>query len=85
MTYELFIGIQKYKEFKGFLDEVDFVRLLSEKYKYYSHSTISHKPLRLCHSLSNPCLPSFVHAMFRLPFLCQILQKSNHFFFFTFV
>jgi len=62
-TYELSISIKKSLDFDGFLDEVDFVRLFSEKYKYYFHPTISQKPLRFCHSLSNPCLPSFVHAM----------------------
>jgi len=67
MTYELSIGIQKSIDFDGFLDEVDFVRLFSEKYKYYSHPTISHKPLRFCHSLSHMCLPSFVHVLLSSP------------------
>ena len=58
MTCKLSLGIQKSIDFDGFLDEVDFVRLFIQKYKYYSHQTISHKPLRFCHSLPNPCLPS---------------------------
>jgi len=63
MTYKLSIDIQKSIDFNGFLNGIDFVRLFNEKYKYYSHPTISHKPLRFCHSLSNSCL-SFVHVMF---------------------
>jgi len=42
MTYELSIGIQKYVDFNGFLDGVDFIRLFSEKYN--THPTISQKP-----------------------------------------
>ena len=75
MTYELSIAIQKSIDFDGFLDGVDFVRLFSEKYKYYSHPTISHKPLRFCHSLSNPCLPSFVHVMLSSSF--SLSNSSN--------
>ena len=58
MTCKLSVDIQKSIDFDGFLDEVGFVRLFIQKYKYYSHQTISHKPLRFCHSLPNPCLPS---------------------------
>jgi len=75
MTYELSIGIQKSIDFDGFLDEVDFVRLFSEKYNYYSHPTISHKPLRFCHSLSNLCLPSFFHVLLSSHSF-SLLQKS---------
>jgi len=59
MTCKLSLGIQKSIDFDRFLDEVDFVRLFIQKYKYYSHQTISYKTLRFCHSLPNPCLPSF--------------------------
>jgi len=58
MTCKLCSGIQKSIDFDGFLDVVDFVRHFSQKYKYYFHPTISHKPLRFCHSHPNPCLPS---------------------------
>ena len=77
MTYELSIGIQKSKDFDGFLDEVDFMRLFSEKYKYYSHPTISHKPLDFI-ILSQICVYHhlFMSCFLLLLFLCQMLQKS---------
>jgi len=64
MTCKLSLGIQKSMDFDGFLDGMDFVRLFSQKYKYYSHPKISHKPLRFCHSLPNPCLSSSVPSNF---------------------
>jgi len=43
MICKLSLGIQKSKDFDGFLDGVDFARLFNQKCKYYFHPTISHK------------------------------------------
>jgi len=86
MTYELFIGIQKSIDFDGFLDGVDFVRLFSEKYKYYSHPTISHKPLRLSFSfkpLSAVICSCQVFFFFSVKFFIRLaLFMISCFFFF---
>jgi len=83
MTCKLSVDIQKSIDFDGFLDEVGFVRLFIQKYKYYSHQTISHKPLRFCHSLPNPCLPSSCPFQISSSFLFLSVFFKDYFFLFV--